>query len=102
MLWNTLLVVRNVPDTPTGPADVQKVVKRFGAFKEALVLNHNMVREAFNSSFFFHVVFPDPVVVLSCNKLHRQRFTLLYLRYDDGCYCCTILSAEYCCFCIVL
>ncbi|XP_062333552.1 uncharacterized protein LOC134033424 [Osmerus eperlanus] len=43
VIWNTLLVVRNVPDTLTGPAEVQKVVKRFGAFKEALVLNHNMI-----------------------------------------------------------
>ncbi|XP_056136285.1 zinc finger protein 638-like [Lampris incognitus] len=41
--WSSLLVISNVPDTPSGPTEVQKLVKRFGTVKNTLVLNNNTI-----------------------------------------------------------
>ncbi|XP_078138864.1 uncharacterized protein LOC139914575 [Centroberyx gerrardi] len=41
--WSSLLVISNVPDTPTGPSEVQKLVRRFGTVSKTLVLNNNMI-----------------------------------------------------------
>ncbi|XP_029912492.1 zinc finger protein 638-like [Myripristis murdjan] len=41
--WSSLLVISNVPDTPTGPSEVQKLVRRFGNMQKCLVLNKNMI-----------------------------------------------------------
>lgn len=41
--WSSLLVVQNVPSTPTGPTEVKKLVQRFGAVRNALCLSHNMI-----------------------------------------------------------
>lgn len=37
--WAKLLVISNVPVTPSGPSDVQKLVRRFGTVIKTLVLN---------------------------------------------------------------
>lgn len=36
--WNSLLVIQNVPVTPTGSSEVQKLVRRFGTVIKSLVL----------------------------------------------------------------
>ncbi|XP_048101095.1 uncharacterized protein LOC125295725 isoform X1 [Alosa alosa] len=41
--WNRLLVVKNVPDTPNGPREVQQLIQRFGNVCRSLVLNHNKI-----------------------------------------------------------
>ncbi|XP_034045284.1 zinc finger protein 638-like isoform X2 [Thalassophryne amazonica] len=41
--WNCLLVISNVPDTPNGPSEVQKLVRRFGTVIRTLVLPKSMV-----------------------------------------------------------
>ncbi|XP_028265849.1 zinc finger protein 638-like [Parambassis ranga] len=43
--WNTLLVIRNVPDTPSGPSEVQKLVRRFGTVIKTLVVNTMIICE---------------------------------------------------------
>lgn len=43
--WSSLLVIRNVPSTPSGSSEVQRLVRRFGTVIETLVLN-SMVRTA--------------------------------------------------------
>ncbi|KAM3622833.1 uncharacterized protein V6R79_003722 [Siganus canaliculatus] len=40
--WSSLVVINNVPSTPSGPSEVQKLVQRFGTVIKTLVL-HNMV-----------------------------------------------------------
>lgn len=37
--WSSLLVISNVPDTPPGSSEVQKLVRRFGTVIKTLVLN---------------------------------------------------------------
>ncbi|KAF7652324.1 hypothetical protein LDENG_00098160 [Lucifuga dentata] len=41
--WSSLLIISNVPETPTGPTEVQKLVRRFGTVIKTLVLNNNLV-----------------------------------------------------------
>lgn len=41
--WNSLLVIGNVPDTPSGSSEVEKLVRRFGTVIKTLVLS-SMVR----------------------------------------------------------
>ncbi|KAM4612055.1 uncharacterized protein ACJ7VT_012653 [Polymixia lowei] len=41
--WSSLLVISNVPDTPTGPSEVQRLVQRFGNVQNTLVLDKNMI-----------------------------------------------------------
>ncbi|XP_075907473.1 uncharacterized protein LOC142904938 isoform X3 [Nelusetta ayraudi] len=43
--WNTLLVIQNVPDTPTGSSEVQKLVGRFGTVIKTLVLSGMVICE---------------------------------------------------------
>lgn len=41
--WNSLLVIKNVPDSSSGSSEVLKLVRRFGTVIKTLVLD-NMVR----------------------------------------------------------
>lgn len=43
--WSRLLVIRNVPDTPSGSSEVQKLVRRFGTVIKTLVLNNMVICE---------------------------------------------------------
>ncbi|XP_029353696.1 zinc finger protein 638-like isoform X3 [Echeneis naucrates] len=43
--WNTLLVIGNVPNTPSGSSEVQKLVRRFGTVIKTLVLNNMVICE---------------------------------------------------------
>ncbi|KAM8879355.1 uncharacterized protein AB9W97_014755 isoform 2-T3 [Spinachia spinachia] len=43
--WSCLLVISNVPNTPSGPAEVQKLVRRFGTVIKTLQLNHTVICE---------------------------------------------------------
>ncbi|XP_071360149.1 zinc finger protein 638-like isoform X2 [Trachinotus anak] len=43
--WSTLLVISNVPNTPSGPSEVQKLVRRFGTVIKTLVLNNTVICE---------------------------------------------------------
>nr|XP_020464649.1 zinc finger protein 638-like isoform X2 [Monopterus albus] len=43
--WGRLLVISNVPDTPPGSAEVQKLVRRFGTVIKTLVLNNMVICE---------------------------------------------------------
>lgn len=36
--WNRLLVVSNIPATPSGPTEIQKLVQRFGTVQQTLAL----------------------------------------------------------------
>ena len=42
--WSKVLVITNVPATPTGPNEVLRLVRRFGTIRNYLVLDNNMVR----------------------------------------------------------
>ncbi|XP_037327154.2 zinc finger protein 638-like isoform X2 [Pungitius pungitius] len=43
--WSSLLVISNVPNTPSGPAEVQKLVRRFGTVMKTLELNNTVICE---------------------------------------------------------
>ncbi|XP_070778079.1 zinc finger protein 638-like [Enoplosus armatus] len=43
--WSSLLVISNVPNTPSGPSEVQKLVRRFGTVIKTLVLNNTVICE---------------------------------------------------------
>ncbi|KAM6941936.1 uncharacterized protein PEZ65_003905 isoform 4-T4 [Lycodopsis pacificus] len=43
--WSCLLVISNVPNTPSGPSEVQKLVRRFGTVIKTLVLNDTVICE---------------------------------------------------------
>lgn len=43
--WSSLLVISNVPSTPSSSSEVEKLVRRFGTVIKTLVLN-SMVRPA--------------------------------------------------------
>uniref|UniRef100_A0A3B4Y3M2 Matrin-type domain-containing protein n=3 Tax=Seriola lalandi dorsalis TaxID=1841481 RepID=A0A3B4Y3M2_SERLL len=43
--WSTLLVISNVPNTPSGSYEVQKLVRRFGTVIKTLVLNNTVICE---------------------------------------------------------
>ncbi|TDH16594.1 hypothetical protein EPR50_G00021640 [Perca flavescens] len=43
--WNCLLVISNVPNTPTGSSEVQKLVRRFGTVIKTVVLNNMVICE---------------------------------------------------------
>nr|XP_040043536.1 zinc finger protein 638-like isoform X2 [Gasterosteus aculeatus aculeatus] len=43
--WSSLLVISNVPSTPSGPAEVQKLVRRFGTVIKTLELNNMVICE---------------------------------------------------------
>ncbi|KAM9817827.1 uncharacterized protein ACBT44_008309 [Syngnathus typhle] len=43
--WSSLLVINNVPDTPTGPSEVKKLVQRFGTVVKTLELNNVVICE---------------------------------------------------------
>ncbi|XP_034543401.1 zinc finger protein 638-like isoform X2 [Notolabrus celidotus] len=43
--WSSLLVISNVPSTPSGPSEVQKLVRRFGTVIKTLVLNSMVICE---------------------------------------------------------
>ncbi|KAA8594410.1 hypothetical protein FQN60_011545 [Etheostoma spectabile] len=43
--WNCLLVISNVPNTPTGASEVQKLVRRFGTVIKTVVLNNMVICE---------------------------------------------------------
>ncbi|KAG7235856.1 hypothetical protein INR49_002053 [Caranx melampygus] len=45
VIWSTLLVISNVPNTPSGSSEVQKLVRRFGTVIKTLVLNNMVVCE---------------------------------------------------------
>ncbi|KAJ8382153.1 hypothetical protein SKAU_G00029310 [Synaphobranchus kaupii] len=44
-LWDRLLTVSNVPVGTSPATEVKELVKRFGSFKQALVLNHKIILE---------------------------------------------------------
>ncbi|KAM6939621.1 uncharacterized protein FYW49_008509 [Xenentodon cancila] len=48
--WNTLLVIRNVPNTPSGASEVLKLVRRFGTVIKTLVLNSMVICEMATSA----------------------------------------------------
>ncbi|XP_060908904.1 zinc finger protein 638-like [Labrus mixtus] len=43
--WSSLLVISNVPNTPSGSSEVQKLVRRFGTVIKTLVLNSMVICE---------------------------------------------------------
>ncbi|KAM7393529.1 hypothetical protein PAMP_020392 [Pampus punctatissimus] len=43
--WSKLLVISNVPDTPSGSSEVQNLVRRFGTVIKTLVLNNMVICE---------------------------------------------------------
>ncbi|XP_051801365.1 histone-lysine N-methyltransferase, H3 lysine-79 specific-like isoform X3 [Acanthochromis polyacanthus] len=43
--WSCLLVISNVPNTPPGSSEVQKLVQRFGTVIKTLVLNNMVICE---------------------------------------------------------
>ncbi|XP_041838440.1 zinc finger protein 638 [Melanotaenia boesemani] len=43
--WSSLLVIRNVPDTPAGSSEVLKLVRRFGTVIKTLVLSNMVICE---------------------------------------------------------
>ncbi|XP_068178106.1 zinc finger protein 638-like isoform X2 [Antennarius striatus] len=43
--WSSLVVINNVPSTPTGSSEVQKLVQRFGTVIKTLVLNSMVICE---------------------------------------------------------
>ncbi|XP_059190582.1 zinc finger protein 638-like isoform X2 [Centropristis striata] len=43
--WSSLLVISNVPNTPSGSSEVQKLVRRFGTVIKTLVLNNTVICE---------------------------------------------------------
>uniref|UniRef100_A0A3P8Q9V5 Matrin-type domain-containing protein n=1 Tax=Astatotilapia calliptera TaxID=8154 RepID=A0A3P8Q9V5_ASTCA len=43
--WNSLLVIGNVPDTPSGSSEVEKLVRRFGTVIKTLVLSSMVICE---------------------------------------------------------
>ncbi|XP_030580465.1 zinc finger protein 638-like [Archocentrus centrarchus] len=43
--WNSLLVISNVPNTPYGSSEVQKLVRRFGTVIRTLVLSNMVICE---------------------------------------------------------
>ncbi|XP_073333079.1 uncharacterized protein [Pagrus major] len=43
--WSSLLVIRNVPNTPAGSSEVQKLVRRFGTVIKTLELNSMVICE---------------------------------------------------------
>ncbi|XP_023810662.1 zinc finger protein 638 isoform X2 [Oryzias latipes] len=43
--WNSLLVIKNVPDSPSGTAEVLKLVRRFGTVIKTLVLDNTIICE---------------------------------------------------------
>ncbi|XP_074484176.1 uncharacterized protein LOC141763615 isoform X1 [Sebastes fasciatus] len=43
--WSCLLVISNVPNTPSGSSEVQKLVRRFGTVIKTLVLNNTVICE---------------------------------------------------------
>ncbi|KAM7418332.1 hypothetical protein PAMA_015789 [Pampus argenteus] len=43
--WSKLLVISNVPDTPSGSSEVQNLVRRFGTVIKTLVLNSMVICE---------------------------------------------------------
>ncbi|XP_041640582.1 zinc finger protein 638-like [Cheilinus undulatus] len=43
--WSSLLVISNVPDTPSGSSEVQKLVRRFGTVIKTLVVNGMVICE---------------------------------------------------------
>ncbi|XP_054461246.1 zinc finger protein 638-like [Anoplopoma fimbria] len=43
--WSCLLVINNVPNTPSGSSEVQKLVRRFGTVIKTLVLNNTVICE---------------------------------------------------------
>ncbi|XP_044044998.1 zinc finger protein 638-like isoform X3 [Siniperca chuatsi] len=43
--WSSLLVINNVPNTPSGSSEVQKLVRRFGTVIKTLVLNNTVICE---------------------------------------------------------
>ncbi|XP_035028199.2 zinc finger protein 638 isoform X2 [Hippoglossus stenolepis] len=43
--WNSLLVISNVPNTPSCSSEVQKLVRRFGTVIKTLVLNNMVICE---------------------------------------------------------
>lgn len=43
--WSSLLVISNVPNTPSGSSEVQKLVQRFGTVIKTLVLNNMVIFE---------------------------------------------------------
>ncbi|XP_045072410.1 RNA-binding protein 20-like isoform X2 [Coregonus clupeaformis] len=43
--WNRLLVVSNIPATPSGPTEIQKLVQRFGTVQQTLALKDKIIFE---------------------------------------------------------
>ncbi|XP_077426807.1 uncharacterized protein LOC144055055 isoform X2 [Vanacampus margaritifer] len=43
--WSSLLVINNVPDTPTGPWEVKQLVRRFGTVVKSLELSNMVICE---------------------------------------------------------
>uniref|UniRef100_A0A4W5NH01 Matrin-type domain-containing protein n=1 Tax=Hucho hucho TaxID=62062 RepID=A0A4W5NH01_9TELE len=43
--WNRLLVVSNIPATPSGPTEIQKLVERFGTVQQTLALKDKIIFE---------------------------------------------------------
>uniref|UniRef100_A0A3Q2PNS6 RNA-binding protein 20-like n=1 Tax=Fundulus heteroclitus TaxID=8078 RepID=A0A3Q2PNS6_FUNHE len=43
--WNSLVVIRNVPDTPAGSTEVLKLMRRFGTVIKSLVVNNMIICE---------------------------------------------------------
>ncbi|CAK6971659.1 uncharacterized protein LOC128366986 [Scomber scombrus] len=48
--WGRLLVIRNVPNTPSGPSEVLKLVRRFGIVINTLVLSNMVICEMATSA----------------------------------------------------
>ncbi|XP_024866227.1 zinc finger protein 638 isoform X3 [Kryptolebias marmoratus] len=45
VVWSSLLVIKNVPETPSGSSEVIKLVQRFGTVIKTLVLNNMVICE---------------------------------------------------------
>nr|XP_046194391.1 uncharacterized protein LOC124024515 [Oncorhynchus gorbuscha] len=43
--WNRLLVVSNIPATPSGPTEIQNLVQRFGTVQQTLALKDKIIFE---------------------------------------------------------
>uniref|UniRef100_A0A3Q2YH95 Uncharacterized LOC109521704 n=1 Tax=Hippocampus comes TaxID=109280 RepID=A0A3Q2YH95_HIPCM len=48
--WSSLLVINNVPDTPTGAREVKQLVRRFGTVVKTLELNNMVICEMATSA----------------------------------------------------
>ena len=45
--WKSVVVITNVPDTPSGPHEVIQIVRQHGPITNFLVLENHMVRHYF-------------------------------------------------------